>query len=129
MKRTAMKPRALITVFFVFLMIPVCFLNAETLETLTNRAFPKPRMPEVPFLHDRHNENARIDDCTLCHHTYENGVRSDESSEGTACAECHRPALHPRGFNLAAAYHARCRNCHLEQKNGPVACGECHRRR
>ena len=129
MKRTAMKRPVFNALLFVFLIAPLFYLGAETLDILTNSAFPNPQMPDVRFQHDRHNENAGLDDCTLCHHTYENDVRTDESSEDTACAECHRPALHPQGFNLAAAYHTRCRGCHLEQKRGPVACGECHRPR
>jgi hypothetical protein len=27
------------------------------------------------------------------------------------------------------AYHKQCKDCHVEMKKGPVACGECHVKR
>lgn len=122
-----MKRIVLLALFIISLCCQVVFLNAETLEMLSNKSFPAPVMPEVTFLHDDHNDRAKLEDCSVCHHHYENGARTDESSEGTPCADCHRPALHSRGFNLSAAYHGLCKTCHLDQKKGPVACGECHK--
>lgn len=123
-----MKRIVLLALFFVSLCCQVVFLNAETLEMLSNKCFPDPEMPEVTFPHDDHNKRAKLEDCSICHHHYENGVLTDESSEGTPCADCHRPSLHPKGLNLAAAYHAQCKGCHLDQKKGPVVCGECHKK-
>lgn len=121
------------TIILAFILVPlfchVVFLNAETLEMLSNKAFSDPRMPEVAFFHDAHNERANLKKCSVCHHLYEYNVLTDESSEGTPCADCHRPALHPKGFNLSAAYHAQCKGCHLDQKKGPVVCGECHKKK
>lgn len=101
---------------------------AETLTKLTNEDFIHPHQPFVPFLHDEHNENAGLDDnCAFCHHVYEDGqLVEDESSEDMACAECHMPVNFSENVSLTAAFHRRCKGCHLSVRKGPIVCGQCH---
>ena len=107
----------------------LCFsLTAETLNMIPDNAFPRHRQPPVAFDHDAHNAKAGLDTCTTCHHVYENGVLSEESSEGTPCADCHQPYRHPEAMNLSRAYHKQCKGCHLSQGQGPIFCGECHKK-
>lgn len=85
--------------------------------------------PFVCFIHDEHNEAAGIEDCALCHHLYEDGkLVEDESSEELSCSECHKAKDDPRQLELTATYHKRCRGCHMKKKQGPVTCGECHKK-
>ncbi|MBF0243406.1 MAG: cytochrome c3 family protein [Desulfamplus sp.] len=109
-----------------------CFdINKESVESNTNtRAF-------VCFEHDAHNEKASIESCDRCHHVYnEKGVLVDgESSEDQSCAECHAGGASTKSgdskvldIDLAAKYHKLCRDCHLTEKKGPVACVECHKK-
>lgn len=112
-------------VFGSFLFSIVC---AETLERLSNETFTDPLQPAVPFLHDEHNKKAGLDeDCSHCHHLYEdNQLVEGESSEDMACAECHAPVHFSDGVSLTAAFHKRCKGCHLALKQGPIVCGQCH---
>ncbi len=34
----------------------------------------------------------------------------------------------PKQIELAATYHKRCRDCHVEKKHGPITCGACHKK-
>jgi hypothetical protein len=103
-------------------------LAAETLTMLSNDAFPNPKLPPVVFYHDAHNEQAKIDTCQTCHHVYEeNRLVPDESSEGSPCAECHEAVHFGKDMTLSRAYHQRCKQCHLEVRQGPILCGQCHR--
>jgi hypothetical protein len=88
------------------------------------------RRPAVPFQHDSHNAAAGIDDCSRCHHVYEDGERLDGySSEDKECSDCHLPAARKADTKpLVRAYHLLCKDCHLEVRRGPVQCAECHRR-
>jgi hypothetical protein len=98
-------------------------------ERLGTDAFEMPVRPGAVFDHDDHNENAKIaDDCAICHHVYENKkLVSDESSEDSACSDCHglNPSLE-NGIPLVRAFHTRCRECHFTAGKGPVLCGQCH---
>lgn len=109
-------------VFFILIAVN----SFGTLEILSNSSFKNPVMAEVPFDHDGHNETAGLDDCAICHHVFEDGVITSESSEDMPCADCHDPSEQRNGLNLSAAYHGLCKNCHLKESKGPVVCGECH---
>jgi hypothetical protein len=91
-------------------------------------AFPNLERPVSVFGHDAHMEMEGIEgDCTVCHHVYEDGVLLEgESSEDSACSDCH--GLEPEGDKpgLMNAYHTQCKTCHEEQGMGPITCGECH---
>ena len=113
-------------------LISVCLgaslLWAETLSWLPNEAFDHPRRSNVVFLHDEHNETAEIDDCAVCHHYYQdNRLVDGESSEDMSCSECHQPVHFSKGISLMAAFHKRCKGCHMTLRQGPVVCGQCHK--
>jgi len=113
----------------VFLTAVVSVYSQEDVTTVEDSAFTEKMRPPVPFLHDKHNENALIhdDDCNICHHTYSDGKKlEDESSEDQECSACHQPADEKNHMELIKAYHNRCKGCHTTLKAGPVLCGECH---
>ena len=84
------------------------------------------RVPSV-FNHDQHNEVAEIEECSECHHVYEEGIKvEDESSEDQRCSECHDFKVSGNTPGLTKAYHTNCKGCHLQQEKGPIMCGECH---
>lgn len=85
--------------------------------------------PGALFNHDDHNEAADLEEnCGLCHHSFddEGNLLEDESSEDSSCAECHSVSAEKKKTPLRAAFHARCRSCHEDEKRGPVTCGGCH---
>jgi len=83
----------------------------------------------VAFNHDEHNEKAAIEDCTECHHSFdEDGAKVEgESTESLECSECHMAEGQTK-MDLMRAYHLNCKGCHEDQKAGPVMCGECHQK-
>lgn len=97
--------------------------------TVSGDVFDKNARPYVCFEHDDHNDAAGIDDCSVCHHVYEDGqLVEGESSEDSYCSDCHYEQGDSRQLDLVARYHKRCRGCHLEMKTGPILCGECHKK-
>ncbi len=101
--------------------------SQEDMEVVDNEGFLKKQRPPVIFRHDEHNEIAQIEDCSECHHVYENGEKlEDESSEDQSCAECHDEKRIGNTPGLKKAFHTNCKGCHLEQKKGPIMCGSCH---
>jgi len=73
---------------------------------------------------------AQIEECTECHHVYEDGKRlEDESSEDQRCADCHELQDNGSISGLMKAYHTNCKSCHREKKKGPIMCGQCHVKR
>jgi len=101
--------------------------SQEDMKAVSPEAFTTPQRPAAVFPHDTHNEKARIENCHQCHHVYEDGkLVEDESSEDRRCSDCHGLEDAGRQPGLAKAFHLNCKGCHLEQKKGPVMCGECH---
>jgi Class III cytochrome C family len=102
--------------------------SQEDMQFVDNSPFDHPRRSEVPFDHDAHNQKAGLDDCTVCHHVYdEHGVKSEfDSSEDQACADCHQKTDTGRQPGLMKAFHLNCKGCHLRSAKGPIVCGECH---
>ncbi|QTA82585.1 putative tmc redox complex, acidic cyctchrome c [Desulfonema limicola] len=101
--------------------------SQDDVKTVDDSAFTEKKRPVVYFPHDAHNEKAEIESCNYCHHTYENGVKSeDASSEDQECSECHFSGGAKGADNLARVYHIACKSCHEQVKQGPVMCGECH---
>jgi len=117
-------------VFCLFLMIGILpAVSQEDIKTVNDSAFIKLTRPPVTFFHDAHNEKADIEECNVCHHLFENGERlDDDDSIGMECSECHLLKTQDAIVDLIRVYHLQCGGCHLEQKTGPVLCGECHRR-
>lgn len=101
--------------------------SQEDMTVVDNAAFDNPQRTPSVFAHDEHNETAGIDDCTVCHHVYEDGeLVEDESSEDQSCADCHDQEGSDDQPSLIKAFHANCKGCHQEQEKGPIMCGECH---
>ncbi len=127
-----MKNRKLI-IFIGIAILFSCFavisgFSQEDVVKVKDSAFGVRLRPPVKFLHEEHNEKAGIDDCTECHHVWENGKKlEDESSEDRECSECHMENGKTR-MDLIKAYHDNCKGCHKENKKGPVMCGECHKK-
>ena len=91
-------------------------------------AFENPRRPPAAFRHDEHNELAKIEECNVCHHVYDETGRlvEDESSEDQRCSDCHEIEVSGRQPALMKAFHTNCKGCHKAQKDGPTMCGQCH---
>jgi len=105
--------------------IVVTAYSQEKVKSVQDSAFKEKIRPNAVFLHNEHNEKAKIDDCGTCHHVYKDGVKvEDETSEDTECSGCHKISGDP--VPLVAKYHLRCKGCHEGKKAGPVMCSECH---
>ena len=128
-----MEKRALI-IYTVITLIGFIFavMSGYSQEDVTNvedSAFEKKMRPAVPFLHDKHNETAGIDECNNCHHVYEDGKKiEDDSSEDQECSECHTLNKGDNPLSLVKVYHLQCKGCHQKKKAGPIMCSECHQR-
>ena len=122
--------KAAVFIFTIVVVSAFLFVSAYSQEDMTSvdsNVFKNPqRIPSV-FRHDEHNDKAGIEECNKCHHVYENGkLVEDESSEDQRCSDCHELKASGNKPALIKAYHTNCKGCHLEQKKGPIMCGECH---
>ena len=105
----------------------VTAFSQENVKSVQDSGFKELMRPQVPFVHDEHNEKAQIDDCSQCHHVYKDGKKvEDEVSESQECSACHKSKEENFSMALVMAYHTRCKGCHLEKKSGPIMCSECH---
>lgn len=103
--------------------------SQEDITVVDNTVFDNPQRPAAVFIHDEHNETAELEECSECHHIYEDGKKvEDESSEDQRCSDCHEQNGSDDMPQLMNAFHANCKGCHLAQKKGPLTCGECHLR-
>jgi hypothetical protein len=101
--------------------------SQEDMVTVDTSPFERPQRAPARFTHDAHNEKAGIDTCNECHHVFRDGKKvEDESSEGERCADCHGQKAQGHAPSLTTAFHTNCKGCHLEQRKGPVMCGQCH---
>jgi hypothetical protein len=117
----------LAVVFLIFTWMPA--YTQEDMVSLADNAFRERQRPPAEFVHDQHNEKAEVEECNLCHHLYQNGVKvEDESSEDQECSACHKIKVEDNVRPLMKAYHDLCKGCHREKKAGPATCGECHQR-
>ncbi|MFH1138814.1 MAG: cytochrome c3 family protein [Pseudomonadota bacterium] len=94
-------------------------------------AFPRQERPTAAFDHDAHMDYPKIDqNCYICHHLYEDGkLVEGKSSDDRSCVECHDPEAARDGApRLLMAYHHACQGCHEKERQGPLACGECHKK-
>lgn len=114
-------------VVLFFMLICVAGLFASEGDVLVEPAFESRQRPGALFDHDAHMDLPSVEDCYTCHHVYEDGALVEgESSDDQLCSECHAVAPTDGGTRLATAFHRLCETCHIEQKQGPLACGECH---
>ncbi|MBF0226261.1 MAG: cytochrome c3 family protein [Desulfobacterales bacterium] len=117
------------TIAIILILIFGLSYSQEDVTTLEDSTLTTLMRPAVSFNHDEHNEKANIVECNVCHHVYENGLKSeDSSSEDMECSECHASKKVDDVVPLIDVYHKRCKSCHIEQKAGPVMCSECHRK-
>ena len=116
----------------IALLVAICIWPAlamaqEDMTLLNDPAFGVHQRPAAVFVHDLHNEKAEIEDCSVCHHVYEDGkLVEGESSEDDSCSSCHAVKAEGEEPGLMQAYHQRCITCHTETGKGPLACGQCH---
>lgn len=125
-----MRPRtALMLAAGLFALAAVFAAAQDRMTEVDTGPFANPQRPASAFVHDEHNERAGIEECAECHHVYADGAKVEgESSEDRRCAECHGPAAEGRKPSLTQAFHGNCKGCHLERRQGPIMCGQCHRR-
>jgi predicted CXXCH cytochrome family protein len=124
--RAVVAAACLLTLLFLVMIESSAQVDLMTLE---NEAFIPKKRPPVVFAHDAHNEAAGIDDCSGCHHLFENGARVEGSdSVGIPCSDCHSVRPGENKVPLMVGYHTLCRGCHIDRKTGPIACAQCHRR-
>lgn len=121
---------------FLIIMAGICILGGVSVYSqdsepvrIDHSTFPDPQRPAAVFDHDLHNEMAGLeDDCAVCHHVYDGKTLVEgESSEDSYCSDCHSlEKTADNSVSLMAAYHRRCKSCHVERNTGPVLCGQCH---
>jgi hypothetical protein len=118
----------LVTVIFGIALVIATAYSQEDMQFVDNAEFDNPQRPTAVFDHDTHNETAGIEDCSECHHLFdENGQKLEgESSEDQMCSDCHGPKDEGRKPRLMKAYHLNCKGCHLESQKGPILCAQCH---
>jgi hypothetical protein len=115
----------IVPLLVAILLIPV--FAQEDMEVVDDVGFFKRQRPPAVFQHDVHNEAAQIEDCSECHHVYEDGKKlEDESSEDESCSDCHEQKDSGNQPGLRKAFHTNCKGCHLSKKQGPVMCGTSH---
>lgn len=89
--------------------------------------FKDPTRQPACFDHENH---ADFYDCATCHHVYDddgNPVKG-ESSEGMYCSDCHYDSNDPKQMDLMSRYHKQCKECHIQEKSGPITCAGCHKK-
>jgi hypothetical protein len=113
---------------WVFVLAVAQSFSQEEMRVVDNAVFVRPVSVPSVFEHDIHNETAGLDDCSVCHHLYEDGkLIEDESSEDQACSECHMIDGSGGNPSLRRAFHLNCKGCHLSERAGPIMCAQCHR--
>jgi len=125
------KIKILTVLSVIFLCSSFLAFNARSEQDNLYRLQPNQLMPlkrpGVVFEHDEHNYKAELEDCSVCHHVYDQKGKliPGESSAGISCAECHFESENAAP-GLRRAYHMQCKNCHIRKNKGPVTCAGCH---
>jgi hypothetical protein len=124
---TGIRIGCIIGVWILVLTVAQSF-SQEDMRVVDNSVFHRPVRVSSVFSHEAHNETAGLDDCSVCHHLYEDGkLVEDESSEDQSCEDCHSADGSGSNPSLRRAYHLNCKGCHLRKGAGPVMCAQCHR--
>ncbi len=128
MKKSAMFIIAT-TLFSLFILVAA--YSQEEMTIVDNSIFETPQREPSVFVHDEHNDSAGLEECSECHHLYDDDGQKieDESSEDQQCSECHEENASDNKPALTKAFHTNCKGCHLQEKKGPIMCGECHVKR
>lgn len=110
------------------LLLAMPAFSQQDMTTIPDEGFKTKTRPTAIFNHDAHNEKAKLDDCTTCHHGEKDGKRDPSAdTAGIPCSDCHTAAGKPGRTPLMRAFHKQCMGCHMEKKQGPVTCGDCHK--
>lgn len=96
--------------------LTILFLTFFAATAIAQTAIPEEvkypvKIGTVTFNHVQHKT---LNDCITCHHTGEN----------KSCHDCH--GVTPDIADAKTVFHTQCKNCHKEQKKGPLKCKECH---
>lgn len=118
-----------ITVIISAILLFNSFGDDEIITFLDRTVFECPDKPASDFDHDFHYNDLELE-CNECHHVYENGALvQDKNSEDKRCSECHLlEATEEQKIPLMEAFHLKCKGCHEDKKEGPIMCGDCHKR-
>ncbi|MEW5909130.1 MAG: acidic tetraheme cytochrome c3 TmcA [Thermodesulfobacteriota bacterium] len=117
----------MVAALFASALFMITAYSQEDMTVVDQSVFKNPQKPPSLFKHDAHNEKAKIEECSECHHVYEGGKRVEgESSEDKRCSDCHRLESSGREPSLTRAFHTNCKGCHQKNRKGPIMCGECH---
>lgn len=113
----------------IALLLTTTFAFAQTPASVTIKAAAK-KQPAVTFNHEKHATLVKT--CDTCHHTNK-GVTKATAKTIKKCSSCHLDAKGKvpsmRDASLAKnPFHALCIKCHTEQKKGPAACKDCHKK-
>jgi len=88
--------------------------------------------PAALFTHEPHVESETLGEnsCCKCHHMFQKSEMLCSRIIGQECSDCH--LKEKKGDkdkkSLRNAYHDLCIGCHTEVGQGPLACGECHKK-
>jgi len=103
---------------FITILLAVTFLASGALIAFADNGPAEVKleasMGTVTFQHQAHQ--ARVADCTTCHHK---GV------EAGACTSCH--GVKAEAPKAKDAFHKLCKGCHAD-KGGPTGCKDCHKK-
>ena len=100
-------------------------VSQEDMKIIKADAFKPHTRPAAIFVHDAHNEKAKIDDCAQCHHGKDAAGKQDKSdiTAGTPCADCHAVDAKQVVTPLKGVLHQQDIGCHGQKKQGPTNCG------
>jgi hypothetical protein len=120
-----------ITILLGLVLAAATAYSQEDMQNVDNSEFTNPQRPPAVFFHDTHNENAGIEDCSQCHHLFDdNGQKLEgDSTDTPMCSDCHGARDDGPQPNLRKAFHQNCKGCHLERRKGPILCAQCHVKR
>lgn len=120
-----------ITILLGLVLAAATAYSQEDMQNVDNSEFTNPQRTPAVFFHDTHNENAGIEDCSQCHHLFDdNGQKLEgDSTDTPMCSDCHGARDDGPQPNLRKAFHQNCKGCHLERRKGPILCAQCHVKR
>ncbi|MFW6415254.1 MAG: cytochrome c3 family protein [Thermodesulfobacteriota bacterium] len=113
---------------------PVLCVNCHDSDMgrINEEVFTSPQRPAALFTHKPHIESDAIkgNTCCSCHHMFQKNKMLCSRIIGQECSDCHLKDIEggEGKRSLRNAYHNLCIDCHQEAGEGPLACGECHKK-
>lgn len=125
-----------VAVLFLWVAYSAAVVECPDEVVINNDVWSPDKYEPVKLSHTKHVKEHKVA-CKECHHVYKDGKNVwEEGQEVQKCSSCHNvfklgKALkeateEEKKLSLYKAYHDNCKNCHKEQKKGPVKCEECH---